>query len=153
MAFDYGSKLSDGQYERHPTKDTTKENFIRPVRLSYIHVGLPGPKNKLRDLTTEEQEQYKQYNYVKFEEYDESQLPCLGRFWTQKELDSVDKGCHGITKMPLKIAETYASDPSFYGKTFCAICGDYFPVGKNGEFVWVDNDGKVTVTTNERVGT
>lgn len=53
--------------------------------------------------------------------------------------------CGVVTYMPLKIAETYAAKPSFYGATFCCGCGDYYPVGAAGAFVW---DG-----TNEKVGT
>jgi hypothetical protein len=35
MAFDYGSKRPDGQYERYPTN--TEGNFIAPYRDTYIH--------------------------------------------------------------------------------------------------------------------
>lgn len=51
--------------------------------------------------------------------------------------------CGGITTMPHAIAETYACDPAYYGSTFCCICGGYFPVGPNGEFIWLDNGEKV----------
>lgn len=44
--------------------------------------------------------------------------------------------CGAVTTMPQKIAETYASKPSFYGSTFCCSCKGYFPVGADGEFVW-----------------
>lgn len=59
--------------------------------------------------------------------------------------------CGVETHMGQAIAETYARDPFFYGSTFCAGCGGYFPVGANGEFVWGDqneHDPKA-----ERVGT
>jgi hypothetical protein len=49
--------------------------------------------------------------------------------------------CGAMTTMGRALAETYARDPKFYGGTFCATCGDHFPVA---EFLW---DG-----TNERVG-
>jgi hypothetical protein len=49
--------------------------------------------------------------------------------------------CGGVTTMGLALCETYARDPSFYGSTFCCICGAHFPVS---EFMW---DG-----TNDRVG-
>lgn len=58
-------------------------------------------------------------------------------------------GCGGVTSMNIKIAETYARDPYFYGGTFCGRCGDHFKVGKHGEFYWVDADG----STGELVGT
>lgn len=51
--------------------------------------------------------------------------------------------CGVVTRMPRLCAETYARDPSYYGKTFCCGCGDYFPVGEDGEFVWDGSDQKV----------
>lgn len=53
--------------------------------------------------------------------------------------------CGAVTSMGMKLAETYARDPSFYSGTFCAACGNHFRVGPEGEFVW---DG-----TEEKVGT
>ena len=46
--------------------------------------------------------------------------------------------CGAETRMGVSIAETYARKPGFYGSTFCSRCGDYFPVGASGEFVWDD---------------
>ena len=51
--------------------------------------------------------------------------------------------CQSITTMGLSLAETYASDPKFYGATFCVQCKSHFPVGEDGEFVWTDTDIKV----------
>lgn len=45
--------------------------------------------------------------------------------------------CGMATKMGLKLSETYAREPSFYGATFCAGCGTHFPVS---EFKWEDGD-------------
>ena len=42
-------------------------------------------------------------------------------------------GCGCATTMSLEIAETYARDPSFYGKTFCCGCREYLPLD---QFVW-----------------
>lgn len=53
--------------------------------------------------------------------------------------------CGGVTTMGPLLAETYATDPHFYGGTFCATCGTHFPVGENGEFYWTG--------TTEKVGT
>lgn len=41
--------------------------------------------------------------------------------------------CGSVTFFGMAIAETYAKNPSFYGRTFCSKCGDYFPVS---EFKW-----------------
>lgn len=127
------------------------KGFVRPVRIGYVHVGLPAPTYPLRDLTAEEHAQYDrhpQYGYVKFEPYPQPNpngSSVTGRFWTQAQIDKIGKGCGTLTTMSRSIAETYARDPSFYGGTFCCGCGTHLPVGEFGEFVW---DG-----TNERVGT
>ena len=47
--------------------------------------------------------------------------------------------CEVSTRMGLKLCETYARDPKFYGGTFCVGCGSHFPVG---EFRW-DEDGEI----------
>lgn len=126
------------------TPEERAKGFVRPVRNSYVHVGSPGPKYETRDLTSEEHERYDKYGYIKFEKYPEG-AGSDGRFWTQRELDNVGKGCGQRTSMGDALAETYARDPYFYGATYCVICGNHPPVGEFGEFVWAG--------TNERVGT
>lgn len=141
-------KLPDGQYKDHwvLSEQERAKGFVRPVRTSYRHVGISGPRHPLRDLTPEEHERYDAFNYVKFEAYPaDPESSVTGRYWTQEQLDSVNGGCGYITIMGLSIAETYARDPHFYGSTFCAHCGNYFRVGQSGEFVWEGTD--------ERVGT
>ena len=140
-------KLPDGQHADHwvlPAAERAK-GYVRPLRHSYIHVGIPGPTYPLRDLTAEERESFHDSGYIKFEVYPESMAPRTGRFWTQEDLDRVGKGCGVETRMPSACAETYAREPGYYGSTFCCGCGKYLPVGERGEFVW---DG-----TDERVGT
>jgi hypothetical protein len=51
--------------------------------------------------------------------------------------------CGTVTTMGIAIAETYARDPKFYGRTFCCHCGGYFAVGADGEFVWDETEEKV----------
>ncbi len=114
------------------------KGFVRPVRLSYKHVGPQGPKYVLRDLTDEEKELWDN-EYAKFEVYPESKSPAVGRFWTQAELDSIGKGCGSVTTMAQAIAETYARCPNFYGATYCVVCQMHLPVA---EFIWVD-DGTI----------
>lgn len=120
------------------------KGFVRPVRRSYKHVGIAGPKYPLRDLTEEELS----WNcdddsaFVKFEIYPESEK-STGRYWTQKQLDSIGKGCGAVTSMGQAIAETYARNPNFYGATFCVQCGKHLPVGPDGEFVWIDDGTRV----------
>lgn len=118
-------------------EDERAKGFVRPVRNSYIHVGIEGPKNPLRDLTEEEHERYDKFGYVKFEEYPE-ETGKLGRYWTQAQLDKIGRGCKVKTTMGQALAETYARNPSFYGSTFCAGCRTHLPVGEQGEFVWED---------------
>jgi hypothetical protein len=139
----------DGQHVDHWTMCPTEimqAGFKRPVRLKYQHVGPPGPKFELRDLTDEERERWQEHGYTKFEPYPQGYAGAAkGRLWTQEQLNAVGKGCGVVTSMPRQIAETYAANPHYYGSTFCCGCGKYLPVGAKGEFVW---DG-----TDERVGT
>jgi hypothetical protein len=53
--------------------------------------------------------------------------------------------CGGETRMAGTIAETLARDPKFYSGGYCVHCRGHFPIGENGEFVWLG--------TNEKVGT
>ena len=46
--------------------------------------------------------------------------------------------CRTVTTMGVRIAETYAREPTFYGSTFCVACSMHRPVGPEGEFVWLD---------------
>jgi len=138
----------DGQHGAYyvlPESERAK-GFVRPYRTSYKHVG-PKPPGELRNLTPEEELRHAKYNYVKFEEYSNTESSLTGRYWTQAQLDSIG-GCGVITKMGRKIAETYARDFSYYGATFCVGCSSHLPVGTKeagGEFVWSG--------TNEYVGT
>jgi hypothetical protein len=144
--FNYGGKRSDGQHERHPSLPAEKRTaFVRPVRDSYRHVGCR-PSGTTRELTDQERVDFASEGYVAFEAYGPERAPVLGRYWTPKQLAS---GCGTVTTMGRALAETYAAQPTFYGRTFCTRCGDYFDVGVKGEFVWIEHDG----TDGPRVGT
>lgn len=131
----------DGQQVSHIvlSEEERAKGFVRPIRRSYIHVGIR-PTYPLRDLT--EEERVNNIGYVKYEEYPDGH-DLTGRFWTQAQLDS---GCGAVTTMGFAIAETYARQPDYYSNTFCAKCGKYFRVGPYGEFVWDDEH-------RDRVGT
>jgi hypothetical protein len=45
--------------------------------------------------------------------------------------------CRVNTSMGMALAETWARDIYFYGKTYCCECGGHFPVS---EFVWNGSD-------------
>lgn len=139
------AKRADGQYVDHwvLSAEERASGFVRPVRRSYKHVGSPGPRFPLRDLTPREQERHGA-EFAKIEDYPESERPLVSRAWSAADLARVGHGCGGTTTMPQTITETYAAQPRLYGRTFCATCRDYFPVGVDGEFVWVG--------TLERVG-
>lgn len=121
------------------------KGFVRPVRRSYRHVGPPGPKFPLRDLTAEEKSRYESIGYVKFEEWPKGYKEgSTGRFWTNEDLERVGKGCGTVTTMGQALAETWARDPHFYGGgTFCASCSTHLPVGPDGEFVWLDDGSRL----------
>lgn len=137
--FDYGKKLPDGQHERHPSlPPEARQQFVRPVRTRYKHVGAR-PSGALRDLTPDEQRSFAGLGYSKFETREHARGGVVGRFWTDRQLNS---GCGTVTQMGLVLAETYAANPAYYGKTFCSHCRDYFDVGQHGEFIWVEQDGR-----------
>ena len=126
------------------------KGFVRPLRLSYRHAGIPGPQYPLRDLTDEERERYAGSGYVRYEEYPRDGSSALGRLWTQAQLDAIGKGCGSVTTMDQAIAETYRAAPGFYGATYCCRCMRHLPVGPQGEFTWVEPDGS---EAGNRVGT
>lgn len=118
------------------SEEERAKGFVRPYRDVYRHVGTK-PKHPLRDLTPDEIGRYAGERFVKFEVYPASELPSMGRFWTQQQLDN--RGCGQKTSMGRALSETYARDPQFYGATYCCTCRKHFPVE---EFVW-DADGEV----------
>jgi hypothetical protein len=130
------------------SEEERAKGFIRPVRRSYKHVGIAGPKHPLLDLT-EEQRRGPDVGYVKFEKYPESESPVTGRYWTQEQLDKVGKGCGCVTTMGRALAETWARDIHYYGRAFWVGCGQHLRVE---EFVWVDDPGTGRAT-DERLGT
>jgi hypothetical protein len=46
--------------------------------------------------------------------------------------------CGTQTRMGRAIAATYATNPRFYGATYCVRCAKHRPVGEDGEFEWPD---------------
>ncbi len=136
--------LDNGQQACHLVLSEEERNkgFVRPLRRSYIHVGRPGPKYSLRDLSLEEHDRYDKYKYIKYEKYPDDST-ASGRFWTQEQFDKINKGCQQITTMALALCETYSTNPKFYGATFCSSCRDYYPVGSDGEFIWSEDGERV----------
>lgn len=65
----------------------------------------------------------------------------------------VHEVCGSVTTMHRSIAETYARDPRFYGGTYCAHCGDHFPVGAAGKFVWATPREGTSLGETDKVGT
>jgi hypothetical protein len=139
---DHAQLRADGQQKGYIVLSPAEraKGFVRPVRRSYKHVGPPAAEFPLRDLTAEEAKRYEIYGYVKYEPYPESRAPIMGRYYTQAQLDAIDRGCGEVTRMPDDIAETYARNPKFYGSTFCIGCGVHHPVI---EFTWIDDDTRV----------
>ncbi len=125
-----------GQHEAYLvlSEEERAKGFVRPVRLSYRHVGASGPTYPLADLTDEQKAMFGD-DYVKYEAYPESKHPATGRYWTQEQLDNVGAGCGTVTTMHHAIAETYARSPSYYGATLCVHCGKHLAVD---EFIWLD---------------
>jgi hypothetical protein len=120
------------------SEEERAKGFVRPVRRSYKHVGAR-PVYPTRELTDEERKLFGA-EFVVFEEYPPEKCPATGRFWKKSELNS---GCGTVTTMSQPLAETYARSPAFYSGTYCSGCRNHFPVGADGEFVWVDDGTRV----------
>lgn len=140
------SNRGDGQQKGYVVLSDAEiaKGFVRPVRRAYKHVGRR-PKHPTRELTADERQRYNENSsdpFVLVEVYPPEMAPRTSRLWTGTEFHS---GCGTTTTMGLALCETYARKPDFYSGTFCATCREHFPVGADGEFVWVE-DG-------ERVGT
>jgi hypothetical protein len=128
------------------------KGLVRPIRDSYVHKGRfykkTVPMLEEHNEFLESIEREKGVKYVAIAEIEGSDGKYIGgRYITQEELNQHIKtggyigGCGVLTRMNMKIAETYARDPNFYGSTYCMGCQKHLPVG---EFVW---DG-----TNDIVG-
>ena len=140
--------LSDEKLYKEGADPKTMETlFIRPIRQSYIHVGnkmpICGKVHRIFDEPTNDG--YVATVCMRNKHEDE----CQGwQYIDQKKLDSVKEGkyfnggsgCGGETTMGIKIAETYARDPKFYGSTYCVHCQMHKPVD---EFVWSNTTEKV----------
>lgn len=146
-----GRGVDDKPVPQHDTylvlsAEERAKGFVRPVRHSYVHVGIAGPKYPLQDITAEQKGWWKDdpEPFVKFEPFPPgAHGNSTGRYWTQKKLDSVGKGCGVRTTMGQALALTYARNPHFYGATYCVGCSMHRPVGEDGEFVWSGTEIRV----------
>lgn len=50
----------------------------------------------------------------------------------------IHEPCGSTTTMKVELAESYATNPGFYGATYCVACSMHRPVGERGEFIWTD---------------
>jgi hypothetical protein len=123
-----------GQHEAYWVLSSAERarGFVRPVRMSYEHVGgvvcgknlYPADERGFVRVCRQsaghgggcgDGELVSGVDYAK--------LLAMGRLG----------GCGAKTTMSRAIAETYARDPKFYSHTFCVRCARYLPVA---EFVW-----------------
>lgn len=121
------------------SEEERAKGFIRPVRDRYIHVG-----KEVCGKTRNNDERDRNGKLWVCTGAKGHEGPC---FTWKAVSDAVARktqsthllGCGTTTTMPQAIAETYARDNTFYGKTWCCGCNDHLPVG---EFCWFD-DGSV----------
>ena len=144
---DLGHGIDEHPIEQHKkylvlSDEERHKGFVRPYRDTYRHVGIKGPTYPLSDLTEEQKKMVEGTDWTKYEKYPDGSS-ALGRYWSQKELDQVGKGCNTVTTMGIALAETYAREPGFYGATYCVRCKMHRPVGEDGEFVWEGTDIRV----------
>jgi hypothetical protein len=88
---------------------------------------------------TEPQDQHETYLVLSEEERAKGFTRPLYRSYVHH-----DPECGAVTTMGLALCETYRANPQFYGSTFCCGCLMHRPVGPEGEFTWVDDQGNDT---------
>lgn len=153
-----GQKNKTGQHEIYLvlSEEERAKGFVRPYRESYVHTGKQGYKicgKNLRILDAQDEFYPKYYAVVCCAKPDCTILHengrCIsGSFLTKEQYEQAisgnyneKKGCGTITTMGRALSETYATNPKFYGATFCCHCNTHLPVE---EFMWCG--------TNEKVG-
>lgn len=90
-----------------------------------VHVDAPAP-----DMTLTEDGTHKDYWVLSEEEREKG-------FIRPYRESYIHNSCGSITRMGIAIAETYATDNTFYTHTFCCCCAGHFPVS---EFTWETGD-------------
>lgn len=63
-----------------------------------------------------------------------------GEFEQKPRKTYIHQDCGKATTMSAELAESVARDPTYYGKTFCAECGEHVPVD---EVEWEDGSNWV----------
>lgn len=97
---------------------------------------VPHNRRDQADITIQADGQQKDYIVLSQEERDKGFVRPVRRSY-------IHLTCGAMTTMGQAIAETYARKPDFYSGTFCSYCREHFPVGENGQFVWIDSNEKV----------
>jgi hypothetical protein len=90
-------------------------------------------------VDTEPQDQHETYLVLSAEERAKGFIRPLYRAYIHH-----DPECGAVTRMGLELCETYRANPQFYGATYCCRCRLHRPVGAEGEFTWVDEQGNDT---------
>ena len=73
-------------------------------------------------------------------QYENHPTTDTGEFVQPVRKSYVHDACGSTTTMNDDLAESFARAPEQYGKTFCANCGDYYPLS---EFVWKGTDTRL----------
>lgn len=153
-----GQKNETGQHEIYLvlSEEERAKGYVRPLRDTYVHVGKKIERDDetggiLGALIKSTDPEYDTRNGLYTEEngyggyikYPKSMSPLVGKYITKEELDAIIArkshfgGCGTSTKMGHAIAETYSTNPKFYGATFCYACNKHLPVD---QFVWEGTD-------------
>jgi len=106
--------------------------YVRPLRLSYRHVGrsLCGDTS---DPASSPAQEGKVWACAAQPGHDGPHGDVKRQVTPEEAAKGHAGGCGSVTTMSRAIAETYARDPAFYGATWCCGCQGYHPVG---EYTW-----------------
>lgn len=103
------------------------KGFVRPVRRSYVHRGIP-------DCVCRDSRYHHERSVA--EDGQPRWGTCYKCECTGFEVDDATwSGCQHTTTMGQELAETWARDTRFYGATYCATCQKHLAIE---EFTWQD---------------
>lgn len=134
----YGPRPCGDQGDHHPTSDDDIVTCPTCRRLNGFALRTLTDGTQIYPGHTEKRPNGQQRDYVVLSESERAKGFVRPYRDTYKHLK-----CGAVTTMGRALSETYARDPDFYSGTFCCACGTHFPVGDDGEFVWVLDGSKV----------
>lgn len=125
--FDQGMKQLRTAIDTEPTADAIKKMESKGLTTDPNHPDLGHGSD---DKPTEQNKVYLVLS-------DDELAKGYVRPYRDSYIHAKPDGCGAVTTMGLKLSQTYARDPSFYGSTYCCHCSKHLRVA---QFRWTADD-------------